>query len=149
MQIPSILPDDADVKTMRPAPRRRRQRQSDGDDGCIELLGLVQPDGSMLEPVFDPSANPSIQFAGRRPDGGTFYASQVVIGGRTIILPQKASIRFLIAKPAVILPPRLEEYSSEEELLAEIVAFIHKYCDIEHEWELLLAHYVLLTYVYD
>lgn len=55
----------------------------------------------------------------------------------------------LIRNDVVLFPSEPEEYGSEEELLAEIRAFIHRYVDLTALFEKTASYYVLLTWVYD
>src|SRR5205809_1388926 len=55
----------------------------------------------------------------------------------------------LIKSEVVLLPSEPEEYGSEEELLAEIQDFIHRYVDVSPLYEQIASYYVLLSWVYD
>ena len=55
----------------------------------------------------------------------------------------------LLRNDVVLFPSEPEEYGSEEELLREIEAFIHRYVDLSPLFEKTAAYYVLLTWVYD
>ena len=55
----------------------------------------------------------------------------------------------LIKNEVVLLPSEPEEYGSEEELLAEIQDFIHRYVDVSPLFEKTASYYVLLSWVYD
>lgn len=55
----------------------------------------------------------------------------------------------LIRHRVIKLPSYAEDYDSTEELISEIRAFIHKYVDLEPNFEIVAAHYVLLSWVYD
>lgn len=55
----------------------------------------------------------------------------------------------LIKNEVVLLPSRPEEYGSEEELIREIQAFIHRYVDISPRFERVASYYVLFSWVYD
>jgi hypothetical protein len=133
-----------------PRKRGRKSAQNESDeDGKIEILGLVHPDGTMLETTYDPTRVPAIQFAIRHPNGSVSNAAEVRIGDQTIILPQKASIRALITKPAVVLPSRCQDYISQEDLVSDVINFIHKYADLDPEWEMRCAYYSIFSWVYD
>lgn len=54
-----------------------------------------------------------------------------------------------IIKGTVLLPSGFTEYGSQQELLARIRAFIHKYVDMPLPFEVIAAHYILLTWVYE
>src|SRR5438552_15004349 len=55
----------------------------------------------------------------------------------------------LIKNEVVLLPSEPEEYGSEDELLAEIQDFIHRYVDVSPLFEKTASYYVLLSWVYD
>jgi hypothetical protein len=55
----------------------------------------------------------------------------------------------LVKDRVVILPDAAQPYDSTEGLIHDIQCFIHSYIDTTAFWESLLAHYVLLTWVYD
>lgn len=55
----------------------------------------------------------------------------------------------LLAHGVVLLPSQTTEYRSDEELLAEVREFIHRYCDVSVPFEEISAHYVLFTWIYD
>jgi len=55
----------------------------------------------------------------------------------------------LIRHGVIKLPSYVEDYGSTKELISEIRAFIHKYVDLEPDFEIVAAHYVLLSWVYD
>ena len=55
----------------------------------------------------------------------------------------------LIKHSVVLFPSEPEEYGSTEELVADIRAYIHRYVDLSDRFELIAAHYVLLSWVHD
>jgi len=55
----------------------------------------------------------------------------------------------LIRNDVVLFPSEPEEYGSEDELLAEIQTFIHRYVDLSPLFEKTASYYVLLSWVYD
>ena len=55
----------------------------------------------------------------------------------------------LITNNVVLLPSEPEEYGSEQELITEIRAFIHRYVDVSERFEQIAAYYVLLSWLYD
>jgi hypothetical protein len=97
--------------------------------------------------TFDPTRQPSIQF--------DVWQGCKVYTVPHLILRTKCEVRppgnknSLIEKGVVLLPSRAAEYGSQAELVAEIVVFIHRYADVPDFWEDLIAHYVLMTWVYD
>lgn len=55
----------------------------------------------------------------------------------------------LLAHEVVLLPSEPEEYRSEEELVQEVRAFIHRYVDLPPLFEEMAAYYILFTWIYD
>jgi len=55
----------------------------------------------------------------------------------------------LLQHDVVLLPSEPEEYGSEEVLVNEIQAFIHRYVDVRPLFEKLASYYVLFSWVYD
>src|SRR5438876_4186073 len=55
----------------------------------------------------------------------------------------------LIQHEVVLLPSQPEEYSSEEALIGEIQAFIHRYVDVSPLFEKIASYYVLFSWGYD
>lgn len=55
----------------------------------------------------------------------------------------------IVSKGVVLLPTRPIEYEDDEKLLGEIVRYIHKRCDISPQFELIAAHYVLMSWIFD
>lgn len=55
----------------------------------------------------------------------------------------------LVSKGVILFPCLPAPYESEEELLADIKNFIHKYLDVSPFYETIATHYVLFTWLYD
>lgn len=55
----------------------------------------------------------------------------------------------LLMHHVVLFPSEPLEYGSEEALIAEIQAFIHRYVDVSDLFEQIATYYVLLSWVYD
>ena len=55
----------------------------------------------------------------------------------------------LIQHDVVLLPSELADYGSYDDLIAEIRAHVRRYVDLSEEFEIVTAHYVLLTWLYD
>jgi hypothetical protein len=55
----------------------------------------------------------------------------------------------LIKHGVVLFPSEPEEYGSTEELITDIRAYIHRYVDLSERFELIAAHYIVLSWVYD
>jgi hypothetical protein len=55
----------------------------------------------------------------------------------------------VIRNEVVLLPSEPAEYGTVPELLADILAFLHRYIDLTPDFENIAAHYALFTWVYD
>lgn len=55
----------------------------------------------------------------------------------------------LLEHDVIKLPSYFEDFGSVEKLVAAIKSFIHRYVDLEEGFEVVAAHYVLLSWVYD
>jgi len=55
----------------------------------------------------------------------------------------------LIKHGVIKFPSFAEVYGSINKLIGEIRAYIHRYVDLDPEFEMVAAHYVLLSWVYD
>jgi hypothetical protein len=116
-----------------------------------EIASFIAKDGvTLVETTFDPERQPPLQFEVWKE--GCPVSSGVVripcMDGTFVAPP--ADKNGLVRKGFVILPSRpADQPMAQPALLAEIVAFIHRYADILPLWEELTAHYVLMTWVYD
>jgi len=112
-----------------------------------EIVSLQHPIGVLVETTFDPARQPLLQFAVWTGKDFKAMTTMPLINGATAVPP--ADRNGLIEKRVVLLPSTATEYGSPDILLAELVAFIHRYADVPDFWEELIAHYVLMTWVYD
>src|SRR5207249_3645122 len=55
----------------------------------------------------------------------------------------------LIKNEVVLLPSEPRSYGSEEKLLADVHAFIHRYVDLSPAFEKIATYYILLSWLYD
>jgi hypothetical protein len=81
-----------------------------------------------------------------------FHSSKGVLAevreGNKLVVPP-TDLSKLFDNGTVKLPCGTEEYGSTAELVRELEAFLHKYCDVPRLWEKLIAHYCLMTWVYE
>ena len=115
----------------------------------IESALFIGSSGSICELVFDPDREPSSHFEIWKPgsDAPQQRDDCSLSNGETLVPP--ADKHRLAAKGVVLLPARSEAYGTQAELLAELISFIHRYCDVPPFWEELMAHYALTSWVYD
>ena len=55
----------------------------------------------------------------------------------------------LIKHRVLLFPSFIYDYGNERDLIDDVRAFIHQYCDLGNEFEIITTYYVFLTWVYD
>ena len=109
-------------------------------------VSAVLPDGQLLEMVYDP-AEKKTAFV-------IWQNEQWHYEPRWEVTPFKKLAPYspennLIKNEVVLFPSRPEEYGLEEELLAEVQSFIHRYVDVSPLFEKIASYYVVFSWVYD
>jgi hypothetical protein len=118
---------------------RRRQRS-------IPTVSAVLPSGGLVEMVYRPA---------ERESAFVVWEDEKWRAENTITLePSRRLVPYspqnnLFRNDVVLLPSEPEEYESEERLVADVQAFIHRYTDLSPVFEQLASYYVLLSWVYD
>ncbi|HUP24341.1 MAG TPA: hypothetical protein VNB06_15525 [Thermoanaerobaculia bacterium] len=113
---------------------------------AIPASFVALPEGGLAEMIYDPEQGRT-QFAVARGDR-VEYEDLLVLGEERVFRPYSPE-NSLIKNDIVLLPSQAEAYESEEALVAEIQAFIHRYVDLSPLFEQLSAYYVLFTWLYD
>ena len=93
----------------------------------IPCPGRVFSDGSILELLYDP-ASEETKFAiwdGDRWETVPEYVTDTL----ETLVPYSAKNN-LVSNEVIVLPSAVEEYGTNEDLITEIWAFIHKYVDL-------------------
>jgi hypothetical protein len=80
-------------------------------------------------------------------DNDINYVNSLSIEG-SVVHPIN-SISPLILHKTVLLPGEPIAYTDFNELLFSVLGFIHKYVDIDKDFEIVCAYYVILTWVYE
>lgn len=103
-------------------------------------------DGKLAEMIYDPDKRQTgfVVWDG----AGVRYEPQVKLDDAHTITPYSPDNN-LIKNRVVLFPTEAAEYESDEALVTEIQAFIHRYVDLAPAFERIAAHYVLFTWVYD
>lgn len=102
----------------------------------------------IIEEVFDREKNPTKQFAVFIKDiEKVSYSEEIELKNDKKLLPIQAT--HLIDNRVVLLPTHTAVYFSEQDLVNEIKEFLHKYLDIHPFYENVVAHYILMTWVFD
>lgn len=106
----------------------------------------VLEDGTIVELVYRPEHRATLlatSVAGR-----WTLATHVDVPGGHQLVPFSPNNN-LIKNEVVLLPAEPRIYGAEQELVSEIVAFIHRYADLSPTFEQVASYYVLLSWVYD
>lgn len=111
----------------------------------VATASAVLLDGSLVEMVFDPVESRT-RFCIMK-DGNVRISDSVNDRGQRLVpySPQNN----LLSHEVVLFPSKPGEYASDQELLAEIQAFIHEYVDVSPMFEKVASYYILFTWVHD
>src|SRR5438552_803432 len=112
----------------------------------IPTVSAIFDDGTVLEMVYEPREKRS-EFVCWK-DGQWTREPVFPLTSIHQLVPYSPQNN-LIKHDVVLFPSEPEEYGSEEELLAEIQEFIHRYVDVTPLFEKIASYYVLFTWVYD
>lgn len=110
-------------------------------------VSRIRDDHTLVELVYDPgSLTTALAFCD--PDGRIHIEKRLDVDGGERLVPYSPQNN-LIVTGCVLLPSAVEEFGTKEHLLAEIHGFLHRYVDLPEAFEVIAAHYVLLSWVYD
>lgn len=110
------------------------------------VVSKVFENGHLLELVYAPRLE---QTGLAHWDGKNFtIRSNYPISDNNIIYPVPPTNN-LLRHGVIKLPSFAEDYDDTKTLVTALRAFIHRYVDLPKEFEILAAHYVLLSWVYD
>lgn len=112
----------------------------------IATISATLPDGRLAEMVCDREEGRS-GFAVWQ-DGAWKLQTSIDTSPGDRLVPY-SSDNNLIKNEVVLLPSGPQEYDSEEQLLADVRSFIHRYVDVSPLFEKLASYYVLFSWVYD
>lgn len=124
-------------------PTRKSSRRK--THGAAPTVSAVLAAGHLVEMVLD-SKKQRTGFAVWEND--SWILTDRVEEGERVLVPYGADNN-LIRHNVVLFPSRPEEYGSQDKLVAEVRAFIHRHIDLSEGFELLASYYVLLTWLYD
>lgn len=117
------------------------QRNAPRTPTASRVLG----DGSLIELLFSPERNATALAVWR--DGRCTIEAEVADRGETLV--PFSPHNNLIKNGVIVLPSQPAEYGTKDELVADIRNFVHRYLDGDPAFELVVAHYVLFTWLYD
>lgn len=110
-------------------------------------VSRVLPDGRLVELLYDPEKRATALAVGR-PDGPVDIHDTLELADGERLTPYAADNN-LIATGCVLLPSEVGTFITQDDLIARIQAFLHRYVDLSPVFEEIAAHYVLLSWVYD
>lgn len=113
---------------------------------AVPTTSAVLDDGTMIELVYNPERRKT--FLAVWSAGRWTLQDRVTTSGGITLVPFSPNNN-LIANEAVLLPAEPCIFGSEDELVSEIQAFIHRYVDLSSTFEKVATHYVLLTWIHD
>ena len=113
---------------------------------AIATASATFEDGSILEMVHRPEEKRSAFVVW---DGAEWRLESTFSSDTRARLVPYSPNNNLIRNDVVLFPSEPKEYGSEEQLLAEIQTFIHRYVDLSALFEKTATYYVLLSWVYD
>jgi hypothetical protein len=111
-----------------------------------ETLGDVLKDRTILETIFNSEQKPSCFFAVAEPGQPPRIVDQYTVRGETVFPMESQSEAFrqgFVAMPSAIVPA-----STTAELLADLKRLLAKYIDLEPFYISLIAHYILMSWVW-
>jgi hypothetical protein len=126
------------------------ERKAQSKARSRELASFIARDAvTLVEATFDADRQPPLQFEVWKegPTDGSPKAELLCKDGSIVVPPSDK--HGLLDRKVVLLPSCPSEYGSDTVLVAEIVAFIHRYADIPPFWEQLIAHYAMMSWVFD
>lgn len=82
-------------------------------------------------------------------DGKSFSIRKSHMSSDTLTLNPVSPSNNLIKHNVVKLASYVEDFGSVAQLISDIRAYIHRYVDLPIDFEIVAAHYVLLSWVYD
>lgn len=108
-------------------------------------VSVVLPNGSIAEMVLNPEEN-GTRFCVSK-DGDVRYETSLVVNGQRLV--PYSPRNNLLTNEVVLFPSEATEYDSEQQLVEQIRAFIHRYVDVSPLFEQIASYYVLFSWVYD
>lgn len=112
----------------------------------LPSISATLPDGTIVEAVHRRDENRTAFVVWK--DGAWRLEPSFAFDAQTRLVPYSPHNN-LLKNEVVLLPSEPEEYGSEEQLVAEIQSFIHRYVDVSPLFEKISSYYVLFSWVYD
>lgn len=108
-------------------------------------VSALLADGSIVEMLHQPEEHRT-RFCISR--GGSIRFDESAVDNGQRLVPYSPHNN-LLKNEVILFPSAPAEYRSEEDLVAEIRAFIHRYVDLSPLFEQIASYYVLFSWVYD
>lgn len=112
----------------------------------IPTAGAVLQDGTLVEMVYDPDDRRTQFVAGNGTAWG--YETSISLSPIERLVPYSATNN-LVKHGVVLFPSEPEEYGTEADLLSRIREFLHRYVDVDDDFEEIASYYALFTWIYD
>lgn len=111
----------------------------------LHVASLVHVNGFLIETIYNLEKNPPLRhklhMGKPRP-----FGSAIEFGTTPIAPPISNG---MVESGTILLASGVAPYGSQKQLVAEIKEFIRRYADVPEFWEEIIAHYILMTWVYD
>ena len=114
-------------------------------ESTIPTVSAVLSDGSLIEMLHNPEDRRTVFCVFK--DGECRFEDHLIEAGQRLV-PYSPNNN-LLRHEVVLLPSEPKEYESEEELLAAVRVFIHRYVDVSPLFEKIASFYVLFSWVFD
>lgn len=109
-------------------------------------VSRLMPDGTIVELVYDARMRTTALAVWR---AGRWTIERELDSDTGDLLVPFSPQNNIIKNDVVLLPSEPHEYGSKERLIADIHRFLRRYLDVGSNFEVLAAHYVLFTWLYD
>jgi hypothetical protein len=109
------------------------------------IVSLTLKDGTIVETLYRPDENKTLFGIWR---DGEYSEHPFINEGKRQLIPYSPENN-LVQNKVVLLPSTIEEYESEEKLVAEIQEYLHRYVQVSPLFEKIAAYYALLSWVHD
>jgi hypothetical protein len=111
----------------------------------LPIVSTILADGSIVEMAYEPEPLRTLFYIGK--DSEYRQERELVVNGQRLV--PYSPRNNLIQNEVVLLPSKPVEYGSEQQLVQEISAFIHRYVEVSPFFEKLACYYVLFSWVFD
>jgi hypothetical protein len=125
-----------------PKPKKRALKQP----ARKETIGDVLRDRTIIETIYNAEQKPSCFFAVAEIGQPPRIVDQYIVRGETVFPLETQAESF--RKGIVAMPSAIGPASTTDELLADLKRLLGKYIDVEPFYLDLIAHYVLMTWVW-